>query len=118
MKVSVATLRNSRGEVVEPAPVTASDAKSEFARVLELAAHGTPVVITKHDSPRAVLLSVEHFNALSGAAAARLDTLDREFDTLLARMQTPGSRRGMKRAFAASGKELGKAARAAARKPG
>jgi hypothetical protein len=38
----------------------------------------------------------------------------REFDAVLARMQTPDVRRGMKAAFAASGKQLGKAAVAAA----
>ena len=39
-----------------------------------------------------------------------------EFDAVLARMQTPNVRRGMKAAFAASGKQLGKAAVAAARR--
>lgn len=114
----VATFRNSRGETREPASVTASAAKSEFGRVLEMAIHGDAVVITKHAEPKAVLISVEHFNALSGAAETRLDTLDREFDALLARMQTPKARRGMKAAFAASGKQVGKAAVAATRKRG
>jgi hypothetical protein len=62
-----------------------------------------------------VLISVEDFNALSGAAAATIDTLTGEFDALLSRMQTTRARRGMKTAFAASGKRLGQAAVAAAR---
>jgi hypothetical protein len=41
-----------------------------------------------------------------------------QFDALLARMQTPGARAGMKMAFDASPKQLGKAAVAAARKRG
>jgi len=98
--------------------VSASQAKSEFGRVLEIAIQGGAVVITKHDAPRAVLISVENFNALSGAAQTKLDTLSREFDALLARMQTSKARRGMKEAFAASGKRLGKAAVAAARSRG
>jgi antitoxin Phd len=111
----VATFRNSRGETLEPSSVTASRAKSEFGRILEMAIQGGAVVITRHDDPKAVLISVESFNALSGAADSRLDTLNREFDELLQRMQEPGARRGMKTAFAASGKDLGKAAVAAAR---
>jgi antitoxin Phd len=115
---NVATFRNSRGETLEPSSVSASKAKSEFGRVLELAIQGRAVVITKHDAPKAVLISVENFNALSGAAETKLDTLSREFDALLARMQTSKARRGMKAAFAASGKRLGKAAVAAARPRG
>ena len=114
----VATFRNSRGEALEPSSVSASQAKSEFGRVLEIAIQGGAVVITKHDAPRAVLISVENFNALSGAAQTKLDTLSGEFDALLARMQTSKARRGMKEAFAASGKRLGKAAVAAARSRG
>jgi len=84
----VATFRNSRSEAVAPASVTASEAKSEFGRVLEMAIHGGAVVITRHAAPKAVLISVENFNALSGAADTALETLDREFDALLAGMQT------------------------------
>jgi antitoxin Phd len=114
----VATFRNSRGETLEPSSVSASEAKSEFGGVLELAIQGRAVVITKHGAPKAVLISVENFNALSGAAETQLDTLSREFDALLGRMQTSKTRRGMKAAFAASGKRLGKAAVAAARSRG
>src|SRR6185295_10943286 len=114
----VATFRNSRGETLTPVSVSASEAKSEFGRVLEMASQGGAVVITKHDAPKAVLISVENFNALSGAAETRLDTLSQEFDALLARMQTSKARRGMKAAFAASGRRLGKAAVAATRPRG
>jgi antitoxin Phd len=114
----IATFRNSRGEILEPSSVSASEAKSGFGRVLEMAIQGGAVVITKHDAPKAVLISVENFNALSGAAETKLDTLSREFDALLAQMQTSKARRGMKEAFAASGKRLGKAAVAAARSRG
>jgi len=116
--VRLATFRNSRGETLAPASVTASEAKSEFGRVLEMAMQGGAVVITKHDAPKAVLISVENFNALSGATDTTLDTLNREFDALLAGMQTSKARRGMKTAFAASGRKLGQAAVAAARRRG
>lgn len=114
----VATFRNSRGETLAPASVTASEAKSEFGRVLDMAIQGGAVVITKHDAPKAVLISVENFNALSGATETTLDTLNREFDALLAGMQTSKARRGMKTAFAASGRDLSQAAVAAARRRG
>lgn len=110
--------RNRRGELVETASVTATDAKKEFGRVLETVIQGGVVVITKHDAPKAVLISVDEFDALSRASEARLDTLSHQFDALLARMQTPKARIGMKTAFDASPKQLGKAAVAAARKRG
>jgi PHD/YefM family antitoxin component YafN of YafNO toxin-antitoxin module len=79
---------------------------------------GGTVVITKHDAPKAVLISIDEFEALSRANQAQLDALSGEFDAVLARMQTPAARAGMKAAFGASPKQLGKAAVAAARKRG
>lgn len=98
--------------------VTATDMKNEFGRVLEKVIRGDIVVITKHDEPKAVLISVHEFNALSNADRVKLDTLSGEFDALLARMQTAAARTGMKTAFEASPKQLGKAAVAVARKRG
>jgi antitoxin Phd len=103
---------------VEAATISATDAKNEFGRILEKVIRGGTVVITKHDAPKAVLISVEQFNALSRVHRDKLDTLTGEFDALLARMQTPAARAGMKAAFNASPKQLGRAAVAAARKRG
>jgi PHD/YefM family antitoxin component YafN of YafNO toxin-antitoxin module len=75
-------------------------------------------MITKHDAVKAVLVSVDEFTALTRAREEELDTLTGEFDRLLARMQTPKSRMGMKSAFEASPKQLGEAAVEAARKRG
>lgn len=110
--------RNARGERLHPVAITASEAKTGFARVLDVATRGGAVVITKHDVPKAVLISVEHFNALTAAADTTLDALDGEFDALLARMQAPAARRGMTTAFRASGKQLGRAAVDATRRRG
>ena len=98
--------------------VTATDAKNEFGRALEKAIQGGIVVITKHDQPKAVLISVHEFNALTNANRIKLDTLSGEFDALVARMQTPAARAGMKAAFDASPKQMGKAAVRVARKRG
>lgn len=95
--------------------VTATEAKNAFARILETVMQGVVVIITKHDAPKAVVLSMDEFHALSRAGETRLDTLSEEFDALLDRMQTPSARGAMKRAFGASPKQLGKAAVAAAR---
>lgn len=98
------------------ASYTATEAKNEFGRLLEQAIQGTTVVITKHDSPRAVLISIDHFQTLQEAPQAKLNTLTEQFDTLLERMQSPKARLGMAAAFRADAKQLGKAAVAAARK--
>lgn len=114
----VAAFRNRRGEQVEASSFTATDAKKQFGRVLELVLREGAVVITKHDAPKAILLSMDEFNALTQASESKLDRLSADFDAMLIRMQTPRARAGMKTAFGASPKELGRAAVAAARKRG
>ena len=113
-----ATFRIHRGEKVQANLVTATEAKNKFGRVLERAIQGDVMFITKHDGAKAVLLSVDEFNALSRATEVNLETLTGEFDALLSRMQTSKARAGVKDAFHASPKELGRAAVAAARKRG
>lgn len=107
---TLAVFHNRRGDPVEPTSFSASAAKSEFGRVLDMVIQGDIVVITKHDAPKAVLVSVDEFNALARTKERTLDTLTGEFDDLLARMQTPKARAGMKAAFDASPKQLGRAA--------
>jgi prevent-host-death family protein len=97
---------------------TATDAKNEFGRVLDTALEKGAVVITRHDTPKAVLLAVGEFDALVAAGERTLDTLTGEFDELLARMQTSTARRGMADAFNATPARLGRAAVAAAKKRG
>jgi antitoxin Phd len=94
--------------------VAASEAKNQFGQVLETALRDGAVVITKHDTPKAVLLSIEEFDAL--AARGRLDSLAREFDARYVRMQQPGVAKALGSAFGASPKQLGAAAVKAARK--
>lgn len=104
---------DSEGEQLS---VTATEAKNEFGRVLEKAIQGGRVLITKHDTPKAVLISIEEFNTLMRASESKLNSLSAEFDQLLARMQRPGVRKAMQAAFDATPQQLGKAAVAAARK--
>jgi len=104
--------RNGRGESIS---VTATEAQNEFGRILDTVVQDRVVVITRHNAPRAVMISVERYDALTGAETAMLDTLTAEFDALLERMQTPEVRAATRRAFDASPDELRQAAMEAAR---
>jgi antitoxin Phd len=90
-----------------PARFTATQAKSRFDRILETVLRGGTVMITKHDAPKAVLISIGEFNRLSLATQSTLDALRGEFDGMLDRMQTPDARSAMKAAFKASTSDLG-----------
>ena len=108
------SFRNRDGRLVDVATVTASRLKNEFGSVFEQAAVDGAVVITKHDTPRAVLLSYAEFEALT-AATPSLDDLSERFGALLATMQTSEAKAGVAAAFDASPEEMGAAAVKAAR---
>ena len=110
------TFRNSHGNLVDIQTVAATKVKNEFGAILEKATHGGAVAITRHDTPKAVLISYDEFQSLVSARSHTLDALDSEFDALLLRMQTPKARKGMKAAFNASPTQLGHAAVKAAGK--
>jgi len=110
------TFRNSHGELVDVPAVAATRLKNEFGTVLERAVRGGAVAITRHDTPKAVLVSYDEFQALVRERTPSLNDLSAEYDVLLAHMQTPKSRKGMQAAFTASPAELGRAAVKAARK--
>jgi len=114
--MSKLTYRNSQGQLVDMSTVAATKVKNEFGSVLEQAMHGGAVAITRHDLPKAVLLSYEEFVALVKDRAPQLNDLTNEFDALLADMQTAKARQGMAKAFEASALRLGRAAVSAARK--
>lgn len=91
--------------------VTATEAKNEFGRMLDIAAvRDRCVFITRHNKPRAVLMSIDRFDALARTDEGMLETLGDEFDTLLKRMQSADSRAAMRQAFHASPEALGRAA--------
>lgn len=116
-RAAVRSFRNRRGDQIDISSVTATYAKNEFGRVLDTAIERGAVAITRHDTAKAVLVSMDEFNALVSSRDGDLDTLSNEFDALLSKMQTSNARKGMKRAFDASTAELGQAA-VAARKRG
>lgn len=110
------TFRNSQGELVDIPTVAASRFKNEFGAIFEQAALGGAIAISKHDQPKAVLLSYAEFESLVASRSPALDDLSAQFDGLLVRMQTPRARRGMAAAFNASPARLGRAAVKAAAK--
>lgn len=107
------TFRNSHGELIDISTVAATKVKNEFGAILEKTMHSGAVAITRHDTPKAVLLSFAEFESLVKERSRSLDDLSAEFDELLARMQTPQVRKGIEAAFNASPEELGRAAVAA-----
>lgn len=109
--------RNAKGEMLDLEQVPASRLKNAPGAIVDQAATGRAVVITKHDTPRAVILSFSDFEALTRAREPSLADLEGRFDALLAGMQSAESKKGVAAAFAASPERLGRAAVAAARKP-
>ena len=104
------TFRNRQGDLVDVPAVAATRLKNEFGAILEQALRGGAVAITRHDAPKAVLVSYDEFQSLIKARTPDLNDLRAEYDVLLARMQAPRAKKGMGTAFAASPAELGRAA--------
>jgi prevent-host-death family protein len=103
-------IRNPRGELVEPAHYSATDAKNAFGRILEHVARDGGVAITRRNEPFAVVIPVATYERLAGAEARTLDTLSKEFDALLRTMQKPGAAAAMQAAFDMTPAQLGQAA--------
>ena len=97
---------------------TSTETKNSFGTVLEKVLRGAVVTITKHDKASAVLMSVEAYEALLAQRVDPLATLRAEFDRRIALMQTPQAKSGMQAFFAATPKELGRAAVKGAKKRG
>jgi len=108
--------RTASGEVRSLEAVPASRLKNAPGAIVDQASSGRPVVITRHDTPRAVILSFDDFEDLARARQPGLGPLEGRFDELLAGMQRPGAKRGVQAALNAAPEKLGRAAVAAAAK--
>lgn len=100
--------------MVEPADVSASDAKNGFGRILERVAREGGVTITWRHEPVTLVIPIETYRRLAAAEPGSLETLSAEFYALLERMQAPGVGNAMQRAFEMAPQELGAAAVGAA----
>lgn len=72
-------------------------------------AHGA-VVVTKHDEPVMVLMSIDRFLKLEQAAEPNLDALTQQFDDMFSRMQGKEAAKRMADAFAMTPGQLGESA--------
>lgn len=110
MATVIRSTRSPRGKLAHAPQISASAAKNSFGRILDRVAKEGRIAITKHDEPRAVLISIEEYRVLAGAAEITLNTLSDEFDALFERMQKPGAAAAMQKAFALTPTQLGRAA--------
>jgi prevent-host-death family protein len=86
-------------------------AKREFGRVLDAALQKGKVEITRHGKARAVVLSIEAYEALAQrSAASNLDALRAEWDAMFENMQTAAAQKAYSALFKATPEDLGKAA--------
>jgi antitoxin Phd len=114
---TVLQFRTARGEIRSLEPVPASRLKNAPGAIVDQAVAGRPVVITRHDAPRVVILSFDDFEDLARAREPGLGALEARFDQLLAGMQKAQAKRGVAAAREATPQELGRAAVTAVRKP-
>lgn len=114
--MSTLTFRNSQGALIVIPTVAATRVKNEFGAILDKATHGGAVAVTRHNTPRAVLVSYQEFESLVQLRSRNLDNLGAEFDDLLDRMQSPKAKKAIDAAFNASSAKLGRSAVKAARK--
>jgi antitoxin Phd len=104
-----AGLRDRRGQTISE--VTAADLKNRTGGVLnQVLTHGT-LAITRHHVPHAVLVSVPEYLALLQRAPDPIKTLKKEFDALIAKMQTPKAQAAVRAVGTATTAQLGAAAR-------
>jgi antitoxin Phd len=97
--------------VAEMPTITATELKNTTADVFEQVAARRAVAITRHDKPRAVLLSVEQYEALTGQQNPDwLEKLHEEYRGMLDRMQGPEQRAAAEKLFKATPEELGESA--------
>jgi antitoxin Phd len=95
---------------------SAAEAKNLFGQVLDNAIAGDTVSITRYGEVKAVMISAEKYESLTQGPSRKLNMLTEHFDAMLAGMQTAKARRGMKAAFQASPKEMGRNAVKTARR--
>jgi prevent-host-death family protein len=99
---------------------SASEVKSHWRAIVAEAEARGEVLVTSHDRPVAVVLSVERYAQLKGTAltADPLEKLRVEFDGELARLRQPEAADKLRAIFASSPEEMARAANAAADRDG
>jgi antitoxin Phd len=110
MSTQYPTSNTTAPRVQELPTITATELKNATADVFEQVATKQAVAITRHEKPRAVLLSVEQYEALTGQRPDWLEQLHEEYRGMLDRMQGSEQRAIADKLFQATPEELGEAA--------
>lgn len=103
-------MRNRNEQRPGTGSVSATDAQNHFGEVLDRAAREGAVFIRKYARPAAVLLSMDAYRELCGPEDVALDELTREFDEMLARLQTDEAAAATVALFGMGADDLGRAA--------
>lgn len=103
-------LRLGPGVVGEVELVSATDLKKRLASVLDGVAHHQPVVISRHDQPTAVLISLEDYTQLVEQIPDPIEALRQQFASLLQRASAPGAEAASDQVYAGTPDELAAAA--------
>lgn len=96
-------------------PFTRTELASELPRVSRAVAAQGEVVITSHNKPEMVLMTLERYLQLQDAGRPSLDRLSQEFEQLYRSMQGSEALDGALAAFALDGEALGRNAQLARR---
>lgn len=96
--------------------VSATEAKNKLGQVLAQAMREGVVYITRHDKPEVAVLSMDRYRELAAREEPALDELTREFDALLAHMQTDEAAAAADALFEMDSEDLGEAAVLGARR--
>ena len=115
MSTQYHTPSSAAPRVQELPTITATELKNATADVFDQVAAKQAIAITRHEKPRAILLSVEQYEALTGQRPDWLEKLHEEYRGMLDRMQGPEQRAAAEKLFTATPEELGEAALWAAR---
>jgi antitoxin Phd len=116
MSIPYSTFPGFSSRLQDLPTVTATELKHSTADVLDKVSAGKAVAITRHDKPRAVLISLDQYKELTSSESDWLADLHTEYRGMLDEMQSPEQKAGAQRAFNATPEEMGKAAVAAAMK--
>jgi len=95
--------------------LSSTELKSNTGEVLRQAAKGA-IAITRHNRTEFVLLPAAQYEELVSQASSALATMSEEFDSLVARMNTPAAAKGFQSLFSATPQKLGKVAVAAVKR--
>lgn len=96
--------------------VSATAAKNEFGRILDVVARGGSVTIRKRDQAVAVVIPKSEYDAMAAGREAALQRFHAEYDAMFERMQSQDARAAVRRFFRMTPDEIATAAVKAARR--